>query len=187
MIVVPATIARTVSRIGPYFGRRRVDSTLCQAQQTAAAIIKRFPSQESMMDNSLVPKSTMAAAPVNDRVIPIRMTALKCSFLIATAMRNAKTGVSAMNSAALPAFVRSSPSTKMKGYNVFPSKPSHRIPRRSLRSIGSVFTAQLENAQHRDRRDHEANCIERNGMKITVHQLHQREVETPDHNHTNEQ
>src|SRR5215510_9183332 len=50
-----------------------------------------------------------------------------------------------------------------------------------------LFTAQLENADHRDRRNHEANCIERDGMKIAVHELHQREVETPDHDNSNQQ
>src|SRR2546426_12843913 len=112
IIAVPATIAKTVNRIGPYLGRRRVDSALCQAQQTAAAIISRFPSQESVKESSLEPNITIAAAPVIERIIPIKMPELKCSFFIATPIRNAKTGVNAMSNAAVPALVRLSPSTK---------------------------------------------------------------------------
>src|SRR5262249_23767955 len=114
-IAVPAIIENAVSGIGPYFGNSRVDSALCHPQRIEAAIINKSPVQESVSDSWFLPNSTIADAPVIDRMIPNITPELKCSFFIATPIKNAKTGVSAISSAALPAFVRSSPSTKTNG------------------------------------------------------------------------
>src|SRR5262245_59019311 len=100
--IVHAIIAKTVKRIGPYFGKSLVDSTLCQAQQNAAKIINRSPTDDSENETAFLPNSTIATVPPNERKIPVKTAGLKCSFLVATPMRNAKIGVSAIKSAALP-------------------------------------------------------------------------------------
>src|SRR5581483_401986 len=69
---VPAIIVETVRWIAPYFGRRRVDSALCQPQQKAAPIMSRFPVQLPN-DSESDAKSTIAAAPASDKMIPRRM------------------------------------------------------------------------------------------------------------------
>src|SRR5581483_942102 len=69
---VPAIIVDTVSWIAPYFGKRRVDSALCQPQQKAAPIISRFPVQLPN-DNGSEAKMTIAAAPDSDKMIPVRI------------------------------------------------------------------------------------------------------------------
>src|SRR5690242_16850846 len=91
-MVAPVIIDMNVNRMGPYLGNNRVDSTLCHAQQAAAPIINKSPRHESVKDTSDLPKSTSVAAPLNERIIPVRTPALKCSFFMPTPMRKANTG-----------------------------------------------------------------------------------------------
>src|SRR5438034_10546762 len=89
IMAVPAIIVATVSRIGPYLPKRRVDSALCQPQQIEAAIMSKSLRQEPANEMPSEPNATIAATPARYMMIPIIMLRLKCYRSVAAPMRKA--------------------------------------------------------------------------------------------------
>src|SRR5437899_11873683 len=79
IMAVPAIIVATLSRIGPYLPKRRVDSALCQPQQSEAAIMSKSTSPDPAYERTSDPNATIAATPPSDMMIPISTPRLKRS------------------------------------------------------------------------------------------------------------
>ena len=87
IITVPLSIVKTVSRIAPYFGRKRVCSALYQAQQKAEEIINESPIHVSPHETSPEPNRTSAKTPPNEMTIPTRTAKLKLSRFLKTPIK----------------------------------------------------------------------------------------------------
>src|SRR5438094_3943966 len=86
-ITVPLSIVKTVSRIAPYFGRKRVCSALYQAQQKAEEIINESPIHVSPHETSPEPNRTSAKTPPSEMTIPTRTPKLKLSRFLKTPIK----------------------------------------------------------------------------------------------------
>jgi hypothetical protein len=56
-----------------------------------------------------------------------------------------------------------------------------------FRRFTNRFSPQFHDAQHRARRNDEADGVERDGMKIPLQHFHQSEIEAPNQNHGDQQ
>src|SRR5438876_6172211 len=92
ILAVPAIMVATVSRIGTYLPKSRVDSTLCQPQMIEAAIMSKSPCHDPRNETPCDPYATIPATPASDMMIPASTLRLKRSRPIATPMRKANTG-----------------------------------------------------------------------------------------------
>src|ERR1700756_3906824 len=69
IMAVPAIMVATVSRIGPYLPKRRVDSALCQPQMIDAAIMSKSPRHDPWNETPCDPNITIPATPASDMMI----------------------------------------------------------------------------------------------------------------------